>query len=96
MQQFAAVLAAVPQKFAYALSALIEAGGAPGAPADAADGHRVAGSPRSRGRPTSPRPRLPPNPLRAGDAGAGEPTDAAGDDPTADDTSAGDGNEQES
>lgn len=36
MQQFAALLAAVPQKFAYALQALIEAGGAPGAPAAAA------------------------------------------------------------
>lgn len=32
MQQFAALLGAVPQKFAYALQALVEAGGAPGAP----------------------------------------------------------------
>ena len=35
MQQFAALLAALPQKLAYALSALIEQGGAPGAPASA-------------------------------------------------------------
>jgi large subunit ribosomal protein L10 len=35
MQQFAALLAAVPQKMAYALKALIEAGGAPGAPESA-------------------------------------------------------------
>lgn len=35
MQQFAALLNALPQKFAYALSALIEQGGAPGAPASA-------------------------------------------------------------
>jgi large subunit ribosomal protein L10 len=34
LQQFAALVAALPQKFAYALSALIEAGGAPGAPAE--------------------------------------------------------------
>ncbi|MEQ8719454.1 MAG: 50S ribosomal protein L10 [Acidimicrobiales bacterium] len=34
MQQFAALLAAVPSKFAYALQALIDAGGAPGAPVD--------------------------------------------------------------
>lgn len=32
MQQFAALLNAVPAKFAYALQALIDAGGAPGAP----------------------------------------------------------------
>ncbi len=36
MQQFAALLKAVPQKLAYALSALIEQGGAPGAPESAA------------------------------------------------------------
>lgn len=36
MQQFAALLAALPQKLAYALSALIEQGGAPGAPESAA------------------------------------------------------------
>lgn len=35
MREFAGLLQAVPQKMAYALSALIEAGGAPGAPADA-------------------------------------------------------------
>jgi len=33
MQQFAGLLKAVPQSFAYGLAALIEAGGAPGAPA---------------------------------------------------------------
>lgn len=33
MQQFASLLQAVPQNFAYALRALVEAGGAPGAPA---------------------------------------------------------------
>lgn len=32
MQQFAALLAALPQKFAYAMKALIDQGGAPGAP----------------------------------------------------------------
>ncbi len=36
MQQFAGLLAAVPRNFAYALQALIDEGGAPGAPADAA------------------------------------------------------------
>lgn len=36
MQQFAALLQALPQKLAYALSALIEQGGAPGAPESAA------------------------------------------------------------
>ena len=36
MQQFAALLNALPQKLAYALSALIEQGGAPGAPESAA------------------------------------------------------------
>ena len=35
MQQFAALLAALPQKMTYALKALIEAGGAPGAPESA-------------------------------------------------------------
>jgi len=35
MREFAGLLQAVPQKMAYALSALIEAGGAPGAPAAA-------------------------------------------------------------
>ena len=35
MQQFAALLQALPQKLAYALSALIEQGGAPGAPESA-------------------------------------------------------------
>lgn len=35
MQQFAALLAAVPQKMAYALKALIDDGGAPGAPESA-------------------------------------------------------------
>lgn len=35
MQQFAALLNALPQKLAYALSALIEQGGAPGAPESA-------------------------------------------------------------
>lgn len=35
MRELAGLLQAVPQKMAYALSALIEAGGAPGAPADA-------------------------------------------------------------
>ncbi len=34
-QQFASLLDAVPRSFSYALNALIEAGGAPGAPADA-------------------------------------------------------------
>ena len=34
MQNFASLLNAIPQKMAYALQALIEAGGAPGAPAD--------------------------------------------------------------
>jgi large subunit ribosomal protein L10 len=34
-QQFASLLDAVPRSFGYALNALIEAGGAPGAPADA-------------------------------------------------------------
>jgi len=34
MQQFAGLLAAVPRNFAYGLKALIDAGGAPGAPAD--------------------------------------------------------------
>jgi large subunit ribosomal protein L10 len=36
MQQFASLLDAVPRSFAYALNALIEAGGAPGAPEAAA------------------------------------------------------------
>ena len=35
MQQFAGLLQALPRNFAYGLKALIEAGGAPGAPADA-------------------------------------------------------------
>jgi len=35
MQQFASLLDAVPRSFSYALNALIEAGGAPGAPTDA-------------------------------------------------------------
>ncbi len=35
MQKFAALLKAIPQNFAYGLSALIAEGGAPGAPADA-------------------------------------------------------------
>lgn len=35
MQQMAGLLDAVPRSFAYALNALIDAGGAPGAPADA-------------------------------------------------------------
>jgi large subunit ribosomal protein L10 len=34
MQQFAGLLNALPQKFAYAMQALIDQGGAPGAPAD--------------------------------------------------------------
>lgn len=42
MQQFAALLKAVPQKFAYALSALIDQGGAPGAPAAADAGDDAA------------------------------------------------------
>ncbi|NLV54920.1 MAG: 50S ribosomal protein L10 [Acidimicrobiales bacterium] len=37
MQQFASLLDAVPRSFSYALNALIEAGGAPGAPTAAAD-----------------------------------------------------------
>ena len=37
MQQFAGLLAAVPRNFAYGLKALIDQGGAPGAPAPAAD-----------------------------------------------------------
>lgn len=37
MQNFAALLKAVPQKFAYALTALVEAGGAPGAPTAATE-----------------------------------------------------------
>jgi large subunit ribosomal protein L10 len=37
MQQFAALLGAVPSKFAYALQALIDAGGAPGAPTAAVE-----------------------------------------------------------
>jgi len=37
MQNFASLLNAIPQKMAYALQALIEAGGAAGAPAPAAD-----------------------------------------------------------
>ena len=36
MQQFAGLLQALPRNFAYGLKALIDAGGAPGAPADAA------------------------------------------------------------
>ncbi|MCU1454974.1 MAG: ribosomal protein [Acidimicrobiales bacterium] len=35
MQQFASLLSALPRNFAYGLKALIEQGGAPGAPADA-------------------------------------------------------------
>lgn len=35
LQQMAGLLNALPQQFAYALQALVEAGGAPGAPADA-------------------------------------------------------------
>jgi large subunit ribosomal protein L10 len=101
MQQFAAVLAAVPQKFAYALQALIEAGGASDAPAgdasdagdatDAADtdGEAAAAPEEAAAEAATDTP-------GAGDAGTGEPTDAAGDDTAADDTSAGDGNEQES
>lgn len=98
MQQFAAVLAAVPQKFAYALSALIEAGGASDAAAgDASD----AGATDSAGEAEAAAPEeaaaeAATDTPGAGDAGAGEPTDAAGDDTAADDTSAGDGNEQES
>lgn len=90
MQQFAAVLAAVPQKFAYALSALIEAGGAADAPAGEGSGGEIATPPEDAAAEAveeSP---------GAGDAGAGEQTDAAGEDTAADDTSAGDGNEQES
>jgi large subunit ribosomal protein L10 len=97
MQQFAAVLAAVPQKFAYAMQALIEAGGASDAPAgDASDAGddadtdgEAAAAPEEAAAEATDTP-------GAGDAGAGEPTDAAGDDTAADDTSAGDGNEQES
>ncbi len=37
MQQFASLLDAVPRSFSYALNALIEAGGAPGAPAASED-----------------------------------------------------------
>lgn len=37
MQQFAGLLAAVPRNFAYGLKALIEQGGAPGAPAPASE-----------------------------------------------------------
>jgi large subunit ribosomal protein L10 len=37
MQQFAGLLNALPQKFAYAMQALIDQGGAPGAPAAPAD-----------------------------------------------------------
>lgn len=37
MQQFAGLLAAVPRNFAYGLKALIDQGGAPGAPAPAAE-----------------------------------------------------------
>ncbi|MFN3219663.1 MAG: 50S ribosomal protein L10 [Acidimicrobiales bacterium] len=96
MQQFAAVLAAVPQKFAYAMQALIEAGGASDAPAgdttDAADtdGEAAAVAPEEDAAEAAS------DTPGAGDAGAGESTDAAGDDTAADDTSAGDGNEQES
>jgi large subunit ribosomal protein L10 len=98
MQQFAAVLAAVPQKFAYALSALIEAGGASDAAVDdtseAGDGAEAA-DPAAEAPEEAAAEAAADSP-GAGDAGAGETTDAAGDDTAADDTSAGDGNEQES
>ena len=50
MRQFAGLLKALPQNFAYALQALIDAGGAPGAPAAApagepADAPEAAGTP---------------------------------------------------
>ncbi|MDA8290295.1 MAG: 50S ribosomal protein L10 [Actinomycetota bacterium] len=48
MQKFAALLAAVPQKLAYALSALVEArGGAPEAPAAEAPGTETADAPEA-------------------------------------------------
>lgn len=100
MQQFAAVLAAVPQKFAYALSALIEAGGASDAPAgDAADADDASDADtggEDAGAPEEAAAEAATDTTGAGDAGDGQPTDAAGDDTAADDTSAGDGNEQES
>lgn len=94
MQQFAAVLAAVPQKFAYAMSALIEAGGAPGAPA--ADEDTATAETPAADAADEPAAEAATETSATGDAGADEPTDAAGDDPAADDTSAGDGTEQES
>ena len=48
MQQFAGLLQALPRNFAYGLQALIDQGGAPGAPAPAADGPPSDGSRRGR------------------------------------------------
>lgn len=44
MQQFASLLDAVPRSFGYALNALIEAGGAPGAPAESAPADTTEGA----------------------------------------------------
>ena len=73
MQQFAGMLQALPRNFAYALSALIEQGGAPGAPADEPSAEAAPEAPASEDETEAPAP----------EASADEPA-APGDDTAAD------------
>ena len=89
MQQFAALLNAVNAKFAYALQALIDAGGAPGAPESApADAEPADASADAEAEPAD---------VATGDDGEGdaENAEAATDDAAAEESAADEGGESE-
>lgn len=85
MREFAALLQAVPAKFAYGLQALIEAGGAAGAPTDAApaDAETTDEAPAPADEEETPAAAADETPADAGDT-----ADAASDDTPADDAAA--------
>jgi len=91
MREFAGLLQAVPQKMAFALSALIEAGGAPGAPAAPAQSDEPAEDSDDTPAAEADAPAADETPADADDAPATDDTPADADDAAAtDDTPAAD------